>query len=157
MFLSRLVYSMRVPTVNTFLLNVLRSCYPCVYDERMPYSGEERKGLIELGKRLAEARRVAGLTHEQLAIKVLARTGVEIKRSQIQQYEAGTSEPPGTKLDAIAFVLGVEVSELTGRKRLNLLEVAFNDDTLTESEREDAMRDALALVMERRRRRLTNG
>ncbi|MFF9639371.1 helix-turn-helix transcriptional regulator [Streptomyces bacillaris] len=59
-----------------------------------------------LGVRIAEARRAAALSQEQLGDLV----GVE--RRTIQRYEAGTRDPRYTDLLLIAHALGAPLSDL---------------------------------------------
>lgn len=59
-----------------------------------------------MGKRLADARRAAGLTQEQLA----ARLGVS--QATVAMYEAGMRTPPGPALVAMARILGVAAESL---------------------------------------------
>lgn len=110
--------------------------------------------LVGLGKRLARAREAAGLTQEQLVIRVNSRSDVELTRSNIGQYEKGISHPPSAKLDAIAAALGVEVSFLFGRRPMHPLEIALNQDDVTDEERLEALDAAYGYLEARRKRRM---
>lgn len=120
----------------------------------MAYNGAPREWLQTLGERLAEARDIAGLTQEQLATRVKSRTDIHVTRNQIAQYETGLVDPPSSKLDAIAIALGIEVSELTGRRRLNPLAIALNDDNATEEDKEIAQAAAYGVLEARKKRRM---
>src|SRR5690349_19122972 len=69
------------------------SYYVCMENKRKP-----RPELIPMGENIARERDREGLKQQQLATRILYKTGMKITRSQIQQYESGYAEPPGTKL-----------------------------------------------------------
>ena len=59
-----------------------------------------------LGQRIAETRRAAGLSQEQLADRI----GME--RRSVQRYESGERDPRFTDLVRIADALGVPLADL---------------------------------------------
>lgn len=63
-----------------------------------------------LGKRIADARHVLGLTQKDLANKV------GVTAQAVSKWERGSSCPDISILDEIADSLGVSVSELLGVK-----------------------------------------
>lgn len=63
---------------------------------------------MTFGQRIKEARKKAGLTQKELAIKIGAATGT------IQQYELGKRQPRLEQLEAIASALGVSAGYLMG-------------------------------------------
>ncbi|MFD4662444.1 helix-turn-helix transcriptional regulator [Streptomyces halstedii] len=60
----------------------------------------------ELGRRLGDARRAAGMSQEHLGDLI----GVE--RRTIQRYESGTRDPRYTDLLLLADALGVDLADL---------------------------------------------
>ncbi|MFF9197355.1 helix-turn-helix domain-containing protein [Streptomyces sp. NPDC014779] len=59
-----------------------------------------------LGRRLAELRRAAGISQDQLA------AAIGMERRSIQRYEAGTRDPRFTDLVLIADAIGVPLARL---------------------------------------------
>ena len=64
---------------------------------------------LDIGKRIAELRRVRGINQEQLAEMAL------LSRVTIAKYESGRIEPGAQALSRIADVLEVSTDELLGR------------------------------------------
>ena len=62
----------------------------------------------DLGHRIADARRAAGVSQEALAHHI----GVE--RRSIQRYEAGQRDPGYSDLLLISRVVGIPLAELVG-------------------------------------------
>lgn len=60
----------------------------------------------DLGRRIAETRKAAGLSQDQLA------DAIGMERRSIQRYEGGTRDPRFTDLVRIADALGVPLAEL---------------------------------------------
>lgn len=63
---------------------------------------------MDVGQRIKEARKGAGLTQKGLAEQIGAATGT------IQQYELGKRQPRLEQLQAIAAALGIQVVDLLG-------------------------------------------
>lgn len=156
MLASRADYTRGIPACQVVSRNFVEIVWRVYYTVCMAYKGPPREWLESLGARITAARNAAALTQTQLAIKVKAKTGADITRAQIQQYEDGKSEPPSSKLDAIALTLGLEVSVLTGRKRVHPLEIVFQDDELTEADKTAAQDVALAELQRRKLERSIN-
>ncbi len=84
--------------------------------------------LVALGRRIAQAREGAGLSQEQLAIKVTYLSGEELGRGGIAQYERGSAEPPVTRLLDIARATNVTATWLLTGKDLDFFdEMEFNE------------------------------
>lgn len=66
----------------------------------------------DFGKRLAELRRVAGLTQKQLGEKV------GVSNRVIHYYEGETDYPPAHLIEPLAKALNVSVEELLGVKAI---------------------------------------
>ncbi len=76
------------------------------------------KAALELGRRIAEARKQAGLTQEDLA-KVLG-----LSRSSVANIETGRQELSATHLIAIGSALGSSIAELADAPAMPWLELA---------------------------------
>lgn len=68
--------------------------------------------LVSFGKRLAELRKTAGYTQQELAEEIGA------SRRIIAYYETQSAYPPATLLPHLARALGMTVDELLGTKPL---------------------------------------
>jgi transcriptional regulator with XRE-family HTH domain len=81
---------------------------------------------LPFGKRLAEARRIAGLTQQELADKA----GVHI--SHVQRIEAGTSQPTVDVLKRLAEALTVSIDMLVFSKLSEEARARISDAELLE-------------------------
>ena len=79
-----------------------------------------REGLDSFGKRLAYARKQAGLTQKQLAEKM------GVSASAISGYETGKREPDQTRIKALSDTLKVSVGWLVTGKPETLMENVAN-------------------------------
>lgn len=73
-------------------------------------STEERLFFVELGGRIAQLRKAAGLTQVQLA-EVLG-----LAQQTVQAYEAGARRVPVSSMPQLARTLGVSLEELFGEE-----------------------------------------
>lgn len=69
---------------------------------------------LELGRRIADARHVAGLSAHALARVVSAEMGVGLQQTQVVRIETGERPLRAVELPAFAKVLGVSISVLLG-------------------------------------------
>lgn len=79
----------------------------------------------DVGNRIRDTRKKAGITQEQLA--ELAR----LNRVTVAKYEAGTVEPGASALSRIADALDVTVDELLGRESTDAQEETESAHPLT--------------------------
>lgn len=95
--------------------------------------------------KIRELRKAAGLTQEQLSARL------NVKRATLARYEAGTIDPPTSKLQAIAAALGVSVGRLLGQEterviipgRLKIVEIDDPESGLFRYDIEAADEEAL--------------
>lgn len=95
--------------------------------------------------KIRELRKAAGLTQEQLSARL------NVKRATLARYEAGTIDPPTSRLQAIAAALGVSVGRLLGQEtervivpgRLKIVEIDDPESGLFRYDIEAADEEAL--------------
>ena len=72
--------------------------------------------LVEIGKRIAESRRSAGFTQEELANRL------GVTPQALSKWEKGVSSPDLEMLTSLCDILGVSADYLVGKKNKNIVE-----------------------------------
>ena len=91
--------------------------------KRKPISEQERQFNVAVGQRICRARRVAGLTAEQLA------ETAGVSGSQIYWYEVGRNRCPPYVLNAFARRMKIDLQDLVPNPTTSgIPEDSFSDD-----------------------------
>lgn len=109
--------------------------------------------LVKIGERIAELRGRMNMSQEQFAARVSRLSGRRLSRVTLAQYETGAVEAPVTRIVDVANALNVHTGVITGDKPYNPLDVAFQEESLTSEEREEAIDAAMAYIEARRKRK----
>lgn len=101
-----------------------------------------------LGKRLREARLVAGLTQEQV-VDQLAQRGVSLTKAGLSKYERGGSSPGATLLLKLAQVFGVRSDYFLHEPSVCIQWLAFRKFTSLGKRRQERIQAVAAEIVER--------
>jgi len=106
---------------------------------------KDKSDLIHLGQRLKAARKMAGLSMEDLVTKA----GRIVSKQAISKYENGIMEPSPPILEQLAQVLNVKPSYFQQRARLQLSDLYFRQKSKLSRKEEDAIKYRAINYLER--------